>query len=96
MPWYAWYSEKQERLYGYANYINKKGELVNVTEVNMNEQHKHPYADSIKLELVTHFCGVQQRNHTKRRGREPDKMIPSELIYKRNEKSIFLPSEIIN
>jgi hypothetical protein len=81
MPWYAWYSAKQEQLYGYANYINRKGQLVNVTELNQDERYKHPYTDSIRLGLVTHFCGVQKRNHTKRRGREPCKMMPSEMRY---------------
>lgn len=68
-------------MYGYAHYLNKKGELVAVTEVNMDPNYKHWYNDSIRLGRVTHFCGVQKRNHNKRRGREPDKMISDEMIY---------------
>ena len=78
MPWYAWYSQKQADALGYAHYLNKKGELVAVTEVNQDPEYQHPNKDAIKLGRVTHFCGVQQCNHGKHK-KEPDKMIPPEL-----------------
>lgn len=95
MPWYAWYSKRQEGLYGYAHYLNKKGVLVAVTEVSQDPEHKHFYNDSVRLGKVTHFCNVQGRNHNKRRGKEPDKMIPSELKYDISG-STFQPHLILN
>lgn len=94
MPWYAWFSDKQRKLYGYAFYINKKGEKISVTEVNINPNYKHPYKDNIKLGQVTHYCYVVERNHTKKRGKEPSKMKPFELLHTTTE--IFSPSLIIN
>lgn len=94
MPWFAWYSEKQFQLYGSALYINKKGDVVEVTEINQNPEFKSSYSDVVKLGRVTHFIGVKKRNHNKRRGREPDKMMPSEMIYERG--SLLSPSKILN
>jgi len=94
MPWYAWYSSEQERLYGYAHYLNRRGEVCDVTEISQDPDHVHAYGDSIKLGRVTHFIGVQRRNHTKRRGREPDKMTSVHLNYERS--GVGQPSLILN
>ncbi len=94
MPWFAWFSEKQCKLLGYACYLNKKGLEVHVTELSQDPEFKHPFKDSVRLGRVTHFCGVQQRNHTKKRGKEPDKMIPPDL--KRQPGGATKPSLITN
>jgi len=31
MPWYGWYSERQEKIFGFAHYLNKKGNVVPIT-----------------------------------------------------------------
>jgi len=80
---------------GYAHYINKKGELVAVTELNQDPEHQHPHKDAIRLGRVTHFCGVQQRNHGKHK-KEPDKMIPPTLLWDHTALSVTKPRCILN
>lgn len=97
MPWYAWFSLKQSQMIGYARYLNKNGDVVDVTEVNTDPEYKHPYNDSIRLGRVTHYCGVQKRNHTKKLGRCDEiinKMIPKELEYERGK--VLDPCLILN
>jgi hypothetical protein len=78
------------------NVSNKKGQRINVTELSQDPIHIHQYIDSIKLGQVTHYCGVQERNHTKKRGKEADKMIPPELKYERDPESMFRPCLIVD
>ena len=94
MPWFAWFSEKQAKLYGYALYLNKKGEQIIATELNQDSNFKHQYKDSVRLGQVTHFIQVLCRNGTKRVRKEYDKMLPNNLEYKHNHD--FQPNEIIN
>ena len=63
--WFAWYSEKQRNLVGFARYLDKSGEEIDVTEVNQNPEHIPTFNDSVRLGRVTHFCGVKARNHNK-------------------------------
>lgn len=93
MPWFAWYSLKQERLYGYAHYLNKQNEVVSVTEINQDPEYEHSWSDSVRIGRVTHFMGVQKRNHTKKLGKEEDKMYSKDMIYKN---TIMEPSLILN
>lgn len=94
MPWFGWYSEKQEELYGYAHYLDRKGKLVAVTQIDQNSDFVPRYKDSVRVGLLTHFCGVQRRNGTKRRRREPDAMIRDEMGYERTP--IGQPSPLTN
>jgi hypothetical protein len=82
MPWYGFYSEKQEKLFGYANYLNIRGQLVNVTEFSQNPNHKPDFPNYRSLSQLTHFCGVQKRNHTKARSTQASiYMCPQEMTY---------------
>jgi hypothetical protein len=60
MPWFGFYSEKQRKLYGYAEYINIEGNKVLITQVSNDIKYRHPYADSIKLGHVIYFCTLKQ------------------------------------
>jgi len=78
MPWYGWYSARQEKLFGYAHYQNKKGNLVCITKVSQDQNFKHHYKDSVYQGELTLFIGVQKWNHTNKRAQEAkDNIIPA-------------------
>ena len=87
MPWFAWYSERQKQLHGYAHYTKKGGVIVDVTTLSRDPEYTPPYEDSIRLGRVTHFGGVQRLNgsrrpHTsRRRGEDWTPYKPNELKY---------------
>jgi len=78
MPWYGWYSARQEKLFGYAHYQNKKGNLVCITKVSQDQNFKHHYKDSVYQGELTHFIEVQKWNYTNKRAQEAkDNIIPA-------------------
>ncbi len=95
MTWCGWYSAKQEKLFGYAHYLNKKNKLVCITNVNQDPKFKHSYKDSVYQGELTHYCGVRQRNHTKKRGKEASHYMYSTIEYDKSA-SCFKPHKIIN
>ena len=96
MVWYGWYSEREEKLFGYAHYVNKNGETVAVTKVTQDPNYRHPYKDAISVGKLTHFCTVMKWNHIKNKGKEAWNRVMGTIIYERDEKVLFGPGKIIN
>jgi hypothetical protein len=95
MPWYGWYSAKQEKIYGYAHYQNKKGILVCITKISKDQNLKHPYSDSIYQGELTHYIEVKKWNSTKKnRGIAYDSVL-STMKYEHKIGDTFKPKKII-
>ena len=62
MTWFGWYSPKEENMYGYAYYKNKKGIAVCITKISQDPNFNHNYSDSVYHGELTHFMGVQKWN----------------------------------
>lgn len=96
MPWYGFYSEKQRRLFGYAEYLDTKEQPVAVTEVSPNEKYVLAYRDRVRVGRLTYFCRVRERNSTKRLREKVDEYIlPSGMELEPSE-GCFIPQRIIN
>ena len=95
MPWYGWYSTKEENMYGYAHYQNKKGDLVCITKISQDPNFNHCYKDSIYQGELTHFIQVQKWNCIKRNRKIAHENILSNIKYQYEEK-LFGPKKIIN
>ena len=85
MPWYGWYSAKQERIYGYAHYQNKKGDLVCITKISRDPNFKHYYNDSVYQGELTHYIRVQEWNYTKKNRQVAHDNVLSTMEYYRND-----------
>ena len=103
MPWYGWYSERQEKIFGFAHYLNKKGNVVPITKISKDPNYKHPYKDAIKMGGLTHYIGVQKWNAIKKKRKEAyDNVLAtikyeeSVLSWKKDGSPFFTPSLIIN
>lgn len=70
MPWFGWYSKRQEYLFGCALYHHRSfsmgSEKIYVTQVSMDPEFKHPYKDSIKIGRLTHFLCTLGKGTKKR------------------------------
>jgi len=96
MVWYGWYSEREEKVFGYAHYVNKKGDTVAVTKVTQDPNYTHPYKDAVCVGRLTHFCQVKKWNCIKNKGREAQDRVMGTMEYERNSKSVFGPHLIVN
>tara|TARA_Y100000589_G_scaffold331574_1_gene385681 strand:- start:2361 stop:2651 length:291 start_codon:yes stop_codon:yes gene_type:complete len=96
MPWYGWYSERQEKIYGYAHYVNKKGETVAITKITEDPNYKHPYNDAVYMGKLTHFIRVIKWNHIKKKGKEAFDSVIGEMKYECSDVSLSDPYKIIN
>ena len=85
MPWYGWYSAKQERIFGSANYLNKKGDFVCITKISRDPNFNHFYNDSIYQGELTHFFQVRIWNCTKRNRQLAHDNILSTMKYYSND-----------
>tara|TARA_B100001057_G_scaffold426002_1_gene449818 strand:+ start:312 stop:599 length:288 start_codon:yes stop_codon:yes gene_type:complete len=95
MPWFGWYSEREEKIYGYAHYQNKKGEEVAITKITQDPNYKHPYSDAIYMGKLTHFYCVKRWNAIKGKMGEATDRVLSTMEYERSP-YIFAPNKIIN
>jgi len=95
MPWYGWYSAKEEKIFGYAHYQNKKGNLVCITKISKDSNFKHKYKDSIYQGELTHFLQVQQWNCIKKKRQEAYENVLSTMEYDPSGTDIFGPKKII-
>ena len=95
MPWYGWYSAKQERIYGYAHYQNKKGDLVCITKISRDPNFNHYYKDSVYQGELTHYIRVKEWNCTKKNRQVAYDNILSTMEHYRNDGFSLGPSKII-
>ena len=84
MPWYGWYSERQEKIFGYAHYKNKKDKLVCITKISKDPNFKHNYKDSVYQGELTHFISVRKWNCTKKKRKEAHDNVLSTMNYIRD------------
>ena len=94
MTWYGWYSERQEKIFGYAHYQNKKGDVVAITKITQDPNYILHYKDSIFMGELTHFIGVKKWNCISRKYKEATDNIISTMKYD-SSGPVFGPSKII-
>ena len=95
MPWFGWYSTKEEKIYGYAHYLNKRGETVAITKITRDPNYTHPYKDAIYIGKLTYFCGVQKWNAIKAKMKEAKDRVMSVMEYN-TEGLVGEPCKIVN
>lgn len=88
MPWYGWYSTKEENMYRYVHYQNKninllckKIDLVCITKISQDPNFNHFYKDSIYQGELTHFIQVRKWNCIKRNRKIAHENILSNIKY---------------
>ena len=89
MPWFGFYSEKQRKLIGYAEYITVAGYKVPITQISKDINYIHPYSDSIRYGHVIYFCGIKEitdRKYVTNLAKEL--LLPFQLRYVNNPENI--------
>lgn len=95
MPWFGWYSEREEKIYGYAHYQNKKGEEVAITKITQDPNYKHPYKDAVYMGRLTHFFQVKKWNAISSKMKEATDRVLGTMEYSRDG-PLFSAYKIIN